>query len=169
MKKFKLSAAAAVALSLGLACSGSAFAAKEGSEMPNFSEEPVGIGLDTAAYDDITENFIDVTPDMWDGFEWDSNRHLRTSSMDLSAEMFLVDYGEIANSLLEDLKDVTPDWFPKTARELASFAFGSNSGEFLNCLDSEMVRLVEEEKTDKASIMLQIYEMIQHAMDSREW
>lgn len=169
MKKFKLSAVAAVALSLGVACGGSAFAAKEGSGMPNFSEEPVNIGFGTVVSEDITENFIDITSDLSDDFEWDSNKYLRTNSMDLSAEMFLANYGEIAASLLEELKNVTPDWFPKTARELASFAFGSNSGEFLNCLDSEMVRLVEEEKTDKASIMLQICEMIQHVMDSREW
>ena len=58
MKKFKLSAVVSVALSLGVACGGSAFAAKEGSGMPNFSEEPVNIGFGAVVLEDITENFI---------------------------------------------------------------------------------------------------------------
>lgn len=134
MKKFKIGVLAALTLSLGITCNSLVFASRESFEMPDFNENPVVTG------------FMENEAKSENDINWNE-------------EMFLSQNGEVLNFLLNDLKNTTSDWLPETAEEFTSLIFGEYSEQFLEYLDSRVIRFSEEEKWDEARVMSQIYEM----------
>lgn len=134
MKKFKIGVLAALTLSLGITCNSLVFASRESFEMPDFNENPVVTG------------FMENEAKSENDINWNE-------------EMFLSQNGEVLNFLLNDLKNNISDWLPETAEEFTSLIFGEYSEQFLEYLDSRVIRFSEEEKWDEARVMSQIYEM----------
>lgn len=152
MKKFKLSALVVSILSLGIACNGFAFASEESLEIPDFNESPFYSGfVENATEPEEKINLLES--DSIDSINW-------------KEEMFLSQYGEILNSILNDLKDIISGWLPKTAQEFASLVFGKDADQFLTYLDSMIVGLVEEGKLDEAGVLNQLCAMAGNAIDS---
>lgn len=171
MKKFKLSAAVAQILSLGVACSGFACASGEGT--PKLPEEPVAKSLsrqNAQVFDSEELDGIDTpeitTPELSSEESEEDDYVLKKSkSINLRADMFLSENGRVLNSLLDELQGVElVEDFPKTTEEFANVLFGRNSEEFLKELESEMSILFKENKTDAAAVMFKIYFMSLNAI-----
>ena len=86
----------------------------------------------------------------------------RTESVDLKVEVFLANYGEDLNSLLEEIKNIKTDKnFPKTVEEFINLVFSKNLKSFMNDLKSECSKLEEENRKSELKTLQSLGFMIE--------